>query len=236
MNRILILNFILLFTIFSVSFAQCDFGTMQPVLAYSAAPGAIINAKIYFYNLYGSYPTHVLLNVSVAPQNWKIAINPTAENRVYEIPGGTTTIFENFGVEQMDRVNEIPSKPPEGIEYIRDPVKIGYYIPSKVAYINIEVPTNAELWKTYEIKISASAWCTGGAPGTVGATQSRDFNFQVKIVPTEYYERPRITMGLADILRQNAIIVALIIAIVAVILIIFILKRMGKLILKVELK
>ncbi|MEM3488046.1 MAG: hypothetical protein QXO75_00025 [Nitrososphaerota archaeon] len=209
---------------------------MQPVLAYSAAPGAIINAKIYLYNLYGTYPTHVLFNVTTAPPNWVININPPARNVIYEIPGGTTTIFENVGVEQMDRVNETPATPPEGIEYIRDPVKIGMFIPAKVVYVNIEVPNNAELWKTYDIKISASAWCTGGAPGTVGATQSRDFNFQVKVVPTEYYERAQVKVGWIEFLRQNAILVALIVAIIVVILIIFVLKRMGKLILKVELK
>ncbi len=227
---------VLMFFLLGASFSLCNFGTMQPVSTYSAVPGATLYIEVYVYNIYGDQTVHTLVDSVNAPNGWEVSFEPEASYVTYEIPGGTTQIYENLDVPPMGKVTqeEYGKVSMEGLTYLPDPVTPGYYIPAKKLRMIVEIPSDAELWKTYQLSFTLKAWCTGGAPENIAVEQNREFRFLVKTVVPEYFERKVVTFW--DYLRQNALYVALASALVITLLSIYILRRMGKLIIKVEIK
>jgi preprotein translocase subunit Sec61beta len=233
MRRLLFPLLILLF-LCPVSAQVCNLGTMQPVTGYSAVPGATLEAKVYIYNLYGEKILHVLVDPDtiIMPQGWTYTFEPEASYVTYNIPGGTTQVYENLDVEPMAATNDTSLY--QDVEYLTSPSMIGYYIPAKVLTLKLDIPTTAPLWKTYDFSFSVRGWCTSDSPGAVGASQQRDFNFQVRTVALEYFEE-RVVSPL-ELLAQYAVYIALVVAIVITLIVLFVLRKMGKLIIKVEVK
>ena len=233
-----ILSLVVLSFAFSPVFASvCNFGTMQPVIAFSAVPGATLEAKVYIYNLYGERTLHALVNEEsiMIPDGWTYSFEPAASYITYNVPGGTTDVYENIAVEPMIAVNDtseyagVPN-----IEFLPSPSMIGYYIPTKVLTLKLDIPSTTSLWKTYDFGFTMQGWCVADSPGTVSVSQERDFDFQVRTVALEYFEErvysPWETLG------QYALYIALVAAIGITLIVVFVLRKMGKLIIRVEVK
>jgi len=227
-NVLIALSFLLAGT----SFGLCNFGTMQPVLAYSTTLGSTVTSKIYLYNLYGDRITHVVVKSFNAPEGWNVTFEPAKDDYLYSIPGGTTSILENLGVEPMGRTNN--TEEIEGVEYIVDPVNVGYYIPAKPLVLRIQVPRDADLWKTYDVLFTLTGWCTADSPGSVAVTQERDFSIRIRTVALEYFEQRVVNFW--EVVKQYSLYIAIVCALIVTIVVVLILKKMGKLIIKVELK
>ena len=131
-------------------------------------------------------------------------------------------------------VNDTSVYDGEDWEFLLSPAQIGYYIPSRVITLKLDVPSDSPLWKTYDFSFDLKGWCVGDSPGTVSVSQERTFNFQVRTVALEYYEQRMDSPW--EILGQYAIYIAIVGAIGITLLAIFLLRKMGKLIIKVELK
>ncbi len=226
--------FLLLLSVFFLSptFALCNFGTMQPALVYSAVPGATLEAKVYIYNLYGDRITHVKVSSVSVPEGWTYSFEPEASYVTYSISGQETQIYENLAVEPMGQTNDTSKY--EGVEYLQSPSVMGMYIPAKVIKMKLDVPSNVPLWKTYDFSFTLDGWCLADQPGSVSTLQQRTFDFRVKTVALEFYEQ-RVSSPW-EIIGQYAVYIAIVGAVLITIVVLVILRKMGKLIIKVEIK
>ncbi len=225
---------LLLFAFFltPVSAGSCNFGTMQPVIGFTAVPGATLEARINIYNPYGDSILHTKVNSVIVPDGWTYEFEPALSYVTYAIPGGTTDIEENVAVDPMPPTNDTSKY--TNVEYLPSPAQIGFFIPSKVLTLRLDVPSNTILWKTFDFSFSVTGWCVDDAPGTVSVQQERDFKFQVKTVALEYYETRVVSIW--ETIGQYAIYIAVVLAIVITLVVLFVLRKMGKLIIKVEVK
>lgn len=222
-----------------LAFAQsCGLGTMQPVKGFVALPGSTVETKLYFYNLYDTLTTHVLLTLTDAPPGWGVEIEPPARDVVYQTPFGDVTVLENIDVPLTPKTPNCESTL-TGYELIKDTVTPGTCIPAKVIYVKIRVPQNVEIGKTYEIKLTATGRCLSPQVGNVFTSQVREFTFQVKpVLSGEFYEIRRETGGfnIWDFIAQNALLFSILLGIVCAIVIVILLRMMGKLVIEIKLK
>jgi len=237
-NLVLLLFIIGISLIRSIAFAQyCGLGTMQPVKGFAALPGSTVEAKLYFYNLYDTLTTHVLLTLTDAPPGWGVEIEPPARDVIYETPLGSITVLENIDVPLTPKTPNCEGTL-AGYELIRDTVTPGACIPAKVVLVRIKVPQNVEIGKTYEIKLTATGRCLSPQVGNVFTSQVREFTFQVKpVLSGEFYEiRREGGFSIWDFIVQNALLFSLLLGVLCAIVIILILRMMGKLVIEIKLK
>lgn len=162
-----------------------NLGSMQPTKELSISPGGEGVTRLYFYNIEGNRITHISLAATKAPKNWDISIRPALHTTTVEVSGVMVNVTENLYVEPSEAVDQIPTYVPEEIEYISSAVG---YIPAKPVEITIFVPRGEKLGSSHNITVSASAEWLGQA-GTVAIKQSRDFDYTVKVVAEEFFEK-----------------------------------------------
>jgi hypothetical protein len=143
---------------------------------------------MYFYNIDGNRITHVTLEVSQAPANWQVAVQPPRGETQVEVNGQPVTVTENLYVEPSEASSVEIKDIPEGMVCI--PVSQRGYALAKEAKLIVRVPDDEEIGMQQEIVVTATArWL--GQGGAVDFIQSRDFNFTVDVVAevTEYQEK-----------------------------------------------
>ena len=165
--------------------AKYNFGSAQGAKALTISPGGEAVTKLFFYNIYGNRITHIVLEVSDAPQGWDITIEPALHETNVIVSGIPTTVEENLFVEPGSDVSEsIPDDVPEGIEYISSPVG---FVGAKPVLISIKVPEDAKLGTVAKITIDGIAsWL--GQTGTAAITQGRSFEYTVTVASSEFSE------------------------------------------------
>jgi len=121
---------------------------------------------IYFYNIDGNRITHITLNVSQAPDNWEVEIQPPLHEIQVEISGSPVTVTENLHVEPSELLSEETEDVPEEMVCITVPTR-GYAL-AKPAYIIVRVPESEEIGTKGDITISAEAeWLGYGGAAAI---------------------------------------------------------------------
>ena len=134
---------------------------------------------IYFYNIDGNRITHVTLEVSQAPGDWQVEIQPPLGEIQVEVGGTYVAVTENLHVEPSELLLEEPERAPPGKVIIVVPNR-GYAF-AREADIIIQVPESAEIGTRADITVSAVAeWL--GQTGAAAIKQARDFSFSVEVV------------------------------------------------------
>jgi len=156
-----------------------NFASAQGSKQIMVEPGGEGKAVINFYNIDGNRTTHISLDVSQAPANWDIIIQPLQHELKTTIGGMVVTTTENLHVRPSELLSGETEAIPEDMVCIKIPNR-GYAL-AKPAYIIIKVPESEELGSTGDILISAEAeWL--GQGGAAAIKQARDFQFIVRLV------------------------------------------------------
>ncbi len=185
MNKILSL-LVVLVTFSAVHAAAYNFGTMQGPKVIKLEPGEEGELELYFFNIHGDRITHVTLDVIQKPEGWETYIDPPLHNQTVDVQGRLMQIQENLYAEPSKAMPEKPAVIPEGMDY-RTMGGVEGFVPVKVVKIKVEVPEDAELWKSYGIVVTGVAeWY--GEGGAVALNQAREFRFTVNTVKHEYTE------------------------------------------------
>jgi hypothetical protein len=168
--------------------ARYNFASVQGSENIQILPGGDGTGNMYFYNVDGNRITHVTLEVSQAPANWQVEIQPPLDETQVEVNGQPITVTENLYVEPSEASSVVIKDVPEGMVCI--PVSQRGYALAKAAEIIVRVPDSEEIGTQEEIVVTATArWL--GQSGAVAFSQSREFNFTVDVVAkvTEYQEK-----------------------------------------------
>jgi len=189
--------FILFSLIFiSIAYAQTNqsepklsFGSIQYQKAASATPGANFSFDLYFFidQEYGTRTAHVQLGLNY-PQGWNVYVIPSQKQYSWNISGIIVNSTENLYVDPRPLLQSIPEPGEEGIYYIASPSGRGY-LQAKKATVYVQIPEDAKIGESYQISVSAKANYFGGE-GSIMFSQSRSFNFDVKIIAPQYTEQP----------------------------------------------
>lgn len=159
--------------------ADYNFASAQANKTISVIPGHEGLGTIYFYNISGDSITHVTLEVSQAPENWQVEIEPPVGDTRVEIGGNIVIVTENLYVEPSEVLVEKPDTSPKGTMYIPIPGQ-GYAL-AKIATISVKVPASEAIGTQQEIVIGGVArWL--GQTGAAAISQARDFTFTVNVV------------------------------------------------------
>ena len=162
--------------------AKYNFASAQGSKEIKAVPGDEGWGVIYFYNIDGNRITHVTLDVSQAPDNWDVEIQPPQHDIQVEVSGQLVTVTENLHVEPSEVLSEEAENVPEGVVCITIPTR-GYAL-AKPAYIIVRVPDGEEIGTMGDILISAEAvW--PGQGGAAAIKQARDFEFSVEVISAD---------------------------------------------------
>ena len=167
--------------------AKYNFASSQGAKEIKVMPGGEGWGVIYFYNIDGNRTTHITLDLSHAPDNWDVEIQPPRHEIEVEISGRRATVTENLHVEPSELLSEEVEDVPEGMVCITVPT-LGYAL-AKPAYIVVQVPDGEEIGARGDIVISAEAsWL--GQTGAAAFKQARDFDFSVEVISesTEFTE------------------------------------------------
>ncbi len=160
--------------------AKYTFASAQSNKNMRVVPGDEGTGVIYFYIIDGNRITHITLDVSRAPEDWQVEIQPPLHEIQVEIGGRIVAVTENLHVEPSTLLSEEPADVPEGMVNITVPNR-GYAL-AKAASIVVHVPQSAEIGTVGEITIAAEAeWL--GQTGAAAIKQARDFGFSVEVVP-----------------------------------------------------
>jgi len=160
--------------------AKYNFASAQGSKQIPVIPGSEGKGVIYFYNIDGNRITHITLEVTEAPDNWEVEIEPPLGEIQVEIGGRIVSVTENLHVEPSEVSSEEIKDIPEGMVCITVPNR-GYAL-AKAAYIVVRVPEGEEIGAKGEISISGVAeWL--GQTGAAAIKQSRDFDFTGEVVP-----------------------------------------------------
>jgi len=197
MKNLFVFSFIFLlfsFSLFSLAYAQNQdqpklaLGSIQYQKAASATPGANFSFDIYFFidEEYGTRTAHIQLGLDY-PEGWNVYVFPPPEQYKWNISGVIVNSTENLYIEPRPLLQSIPEQGEEGIYYIASPSGRGY-LQAKKATIYVNVPENAKIGESYQISVSAKANYFGGE-GSIMFSQSRSFNFDVKIIAPQYTEQ-----------------------------------------------
>jgi hypothetical protein len=188
--------FILFSLIFiSIAYAQTNqsepklsFGSIQYQKAATATPGANFSFDLYFFidQEYGTRTAHVQLGLNY-PEGWNVYVIPSQKQYSWNISGIIVNSTENLYVDPRPLLQSIPEPGEEGIYYIASPSGRGY-LQAKKATVYVQIPEDAKIGESYQISVSAKANYFGGE-GSIMFSQSRSFNFDVKIVAPQYTEQ-----------------------------------------------
>ena len=217
--------------------AKYNFATAQGDKQIKIIPGKEGKGVIYFYNIDGNRITHVTLEISQAPSNWEVKIDPPLHETKVEIGGQVVTVTENLYVEPSELLSQPAEDVPNDMTCITVPDR-GYTL-AKVANVIVRVPEKENIGKKADIKISGTAeWL--GQTGAAAIKQTRNFDFSVEVIseatntgerilidegstePTQPEEKPE---GEKTLQRWLPTIAAAAIAIIAIIAILVVLKR-----------
>jgi hypothetical protein len=156
-----------------------NFASSQSGKDIRVTPDGESQGSIFFYNIDGNQITHIVLEVSQAPANWQVTIQPPLGETQVEIGGQTVTVSDNLYVEPSQLLSEKVDETPAGMVCISIPQR-GYAL-AKEARIIVRVPKDEKIGTRGEIIVSATArWL--GQSGAVAIQQNRDFNFSVEVV------------------------------------------------------
>lgn len=180
---LILFSFLIFIFLFSFVEAACSLGANPLNIEARVVPGQTVLATWNLYNLYGDRITHVKLDATEAPSDWKISFEPKLRKVTYSVMGVLQTIEENVLLKQTPVVKTIPETIPEGMDYVKHPKEEGY-IPMKVVKIYVEVPENAELWKEHELVIGATGNCFT-EPGAVVPGVATQLNLKVTTISEE---------------------------------------------------
>jgi len=190
----LFLSFIFIVLLAAAVFAQeaapkLSFGTIQPDRGATVSPGATLKFDVYFFidQEYGTRAAHVTILPTVVPQDWTVSVDPPLNDVTLNISGVIVTGSENLNVDPRPVLTVIPTPSEAGIYYIASPSGKGY-LQAKKATIQVEVPNNAEVGKTFDLSMTGTAKYYGSA-GSVLFTQSRGFSYQITVVSPTYTEQ-----------------------------------------------
>jgi hypothetical protein len=200
--------------------AKYSFATAQSSKDLKITPGTEGVGIIYFYNIDGNRITHVSLEISQAPDDWGIEIQPPMGDTLVEIGGSKVSVTENLYVEPSELMLDEPENVPQGMVSII--VSNRGYAMAKAANIIIQVPETAEIGTQVGITISSVAeWL--GQTGTAAIRQARDFDFSVEVVAEVTGDNEKIVEengGFSSIImRWLPTIVAIVLVVLAVVLI-----------------
>ena len=160
--------------------AKYNFASAQGSKQIPVIPGGEGKGVIYFYNIDGNRITHITLEVTEAPDNWEVEIEPPLGEIQVEIGGRIVSVTENLHVEPSELSSEEIEDVPEDMVCITVPNR-GYAL-AKAANIIVRVPEGEEVGAKGEISISAVAeWL--GQTGAAAIKQSRDFDFTAEVIP-----------------------------------------------------
>jgi hypothetical protein len=159
--------------------AKYNFASAQGSKDIKVIPDGESSGILYFYNIDGNQITHVVLEVSQAPADWQVTIQPPLGETRVEINGKVVTVNENLYIEPSQVLSEKVENLPAGTVCITVPQR-GYAL-AKEAKILVRVPKTERIGTTGEIVVSATAqWL--GQSGAVAIKQNRDFNFSVEVI------------------------------------------------------
>ena len=91
-----------------VSAADYNFASVQANKVITMSPGNEGTGTIYFYNIDGDCTTHITLEISQAPDNWHVKIEPPLQETQVDIDGKEVTVLENMHVEPSEALAEEP--------------------------------------------------------------------------------------------------------------------------------
>lgn len=165
-----------------------NFGTMQQGSSFSAEPGDSVNLSVFFFQdeQYGNRITHLKVFVEGAPPGWQIDISPPESDVELNVSGVITTSRENLYVEPRPVLPVVPAQAEQGYSYLFSPSGKGY-LQAKQVVATVKIPKNAELGKTYNVKLAAEAFWFGQG-GNIALKQSRPFAFTISTAKKEYTE------------------------------------------------
>jgi hypothetical protein len=193
MKRIF-LSFVFIALLAAAVFAQeaapkLSFGTIQPDRGATISPGSTLKFDVYFFidEAYGTRAAHITISPAVVPQDWTVSVIPPLDDVTLNISGVIVKGSENLNVDPRPVLTAIPTPSEEGIYYIASPSGKGY-LQAKKATIQVEVPANAEIGKTFDLSMTGTAKYYGSA-GSVLFTQSRGFSYQITVVAPTYSEQ-----------------------------------------------
>jgi len=153
-----------------------NFASAQGSEQIRVVPGDENWVVIYFYNIDGNRITHITLEISEAPDNWEVEIEPAQHEIEVEIGGAVVTVIENLHIEPSEVLSE---ELPEDMVCITIPGR-GYAL-AKPAHIVVRVPNSEATGATGEIVIAGEAeWLEQS--GSASIKQARDFEFSVTVV------------------------------------------------------
>ena len=159
--------------------AKYNFASAQGGKQITVTRGGVGEGVIYFYNIDGNRITHVTLEVSEAPENLEVEIQPPLHEIQVEIGGNILTVAENLHVNPSELLSQETEDVPEGMACIVIPSR-GYAL-AQVARIIVRVPESAEIGNQGDLLISAEAeWL--GQSGAAAIKQARDFDFSVRVI------------------------------------------------------
>lgn len=194
MNKFVFSFIFFLFSFYFSSFAyaqdapKISFGSIYYTKGATVVPGSNFSYDIYFFvdSEYGDRTAHISISLS-KPEEWEVYVLPALETNTYNISGALVNATENIYVEPRPKLQSIPEEKEEGIYYIASPSGKGYLQAKKVT-IYVNVPSDAEIGKSYVISATATAKYFGDL-GSVAFSQSRGFDFTVTTKPATYTEQ-----------------------------------------------
>lgn len=168
---------------------KLSFGSVQPDRGASVSPGESVTFDLYFFvdEAYGTRTAHITITPTLVPQDWVVSVDPPVHPVTLNISGVITTGSENTYADPRPLLTELPNVSESGIYYIESPSGLGYLQARKVQ-ITVNVPSNAEYGKTYDLSFTGGAQYYGAA-GSVAFTQSRGFNYKVTVTTPTYIEQ-----------------------------------------------
>ena len=167
--------------------AKYNFASAQGNKQLKVTPGGASEGVIYFYNIEGNRITHISLEISKTPGNWKVEIDPPQHEIQVNVSGKIVTVTENLYIEPSQAVAQEPEEVPEGMVYIKLG-NLGYAL-AKAVHIVVQVPETVEIGTEGDILIAAEAeWL--GQTGAAAIKQAREFKFFVEVISgqTEFSE------------------------------------------------
>jgi len=159
--------------------AKYNFASVQGAKEIGINPGGEGVGNMYFYNIDGNRITHVTLEVTQAPAEWQVEIQPPLTETQVEVNGQVVSVTENIYVEPSEASSEEFNNVPEDMVCI--PVSQRGYALAKETQINVRVPDSEAIGTIGEVIVSATAqWLGQGGAATF--SQNRDFTFTVEVV------------------------------------------------------
>ncbi|VVB73459.1 Uncharacterised protein [uncultured archaeon] len=188
------LSFVFITLLSAAVFAQeaapkLSFGTIQPDRGATTYPGSTLKFDVYFFidEAYGTRAAHITISPALVPQDWLVSVDPPLNDVTLNISGVVVSGSENLNVDPRPLLSAVPETSESGIYYIASPSGKGY-LQAKKATIQVEIPDNAEIGKTFDLSMTGTAKYYGSA-GAVLFTQSRGFSYQITVIAPTYSEQ-----------------------------------------------